>query len=239
MLNSHISHSSLSLFVITLPFSLSPVLRIIHRLFLVPSCTAAFLVLWKLSLQERNTVTIGLLDERWTAWLSNVPRGTGSWGQPLHSALVGTQKPGSIYQTAGRSHHTISFPSADDVWDMFREIFFFFPVLMLTEAGARKESHDFRQSLQMTWKTGRVSLTEPACHTRSAPMADRKGWWGEGVVRPHTAPPRGHLIYLYQLQLDASHSYRFSDAPHFFTGHCFQACWKGREIRWGNKKNKC
>lgn len=57
------------------------------------------------------------------------------------------------------------------------EIFFY--VLMLTEAGAGKERHDSWQSLQeVTWKEGRVSLTEPSCHTRCAPTADRKGWWG-------------------------------------------------------------
>lgn len=44
----------LSLFVIILPFSLSPVLGIMHTVFLVPSCTAAFLFLSKLSLQERK-----------------------------------------------------------------------------------------------------------------------------------------------------------------------------------------
>lgn len=104
----HFLFLPLSLFVIILPFSLSPVLRIIHTVFLVPGCTAAFLFLWKLSLQE------GKKPGRYSAagWKMNSMTeqhmwGAGSLGQPLHSALVGTQKPGSIY-CQKPSHHLVS-----------------------------------------------------------------------------------------------------------------------------------
>lgn len=34
--------------------------------------------------------------------------GSRELGQPLHSALIGAQELGSIYQIAGRSHHIVS-----------------------------------------------------------------------------------------------------------------------------------
>lgn len=171
-------------------------------------------------------VTTWLLDERWTAWLSNVPWGAGSLGQPRHSVLAGAQKPGSIYRIAGRSHHIIYLLSTDHVWDMFRRIFF--SVLIIMEAGAGKESNDFWQSLQ--------EATEPAFHTCSAPVASRKGWWEValwGLTQLHPEVTSSTFTNLSLMLLTGTGALML-----LFAGQCFEACWKGREIRWGNRKNK-
>lgn len=206
----------------------------IYTVFLVPSCTTAFLFLQMFSLQkkEKHGHSAGLEDKIWRMLLNTLPRGAGSTGQPQHGAAVDIQTSytmGGNYRIASRNPHISYFFSTDRKRDTFREIFFFFfcLVLLIMEAGAGEESHDFWQGLQQVmWKKRRVCDRARLLHLLSTYHGQKR--MVEGVALQ--APPWAHPTYLYQLQPDASHGHRCPNAPASFVGCYFQAGWKGQEI---------
>lgn len=124
------SFLSLSLFVfIASRYSLVPVPGFIYMVFLVPSCTTAFLFLQMFSLQkrEKHGRSAGLEDKRWGMLLNTLPCGAGSTGQPQHGAAVDIQTSytmGGNYRIASRNPHISYFFSTDHKRVTFREIFF-------------------------------------------------------------------------------------------------------------------